>query len=67
MTSSLSAETQEKLLSRGFSRRHFARIASMIGGCAGRTWPAWPTKVRVTIGSPEEMKRFQTALLKVTA
>jgi histidinol-phosphate aminotransferase len=33
----------------------------------GRTWPAWPTKVRVTIGSAEEMKRFQTALLKVTA
>jgi histidinol-phosphate aminotransferase len=33
----------------------------------GRTWPAWPTKVRVTIGSSEDMKRFQTALLKVTA
>jgi histidinol-phosphate aminotransferase len=33
----------------------------------GRTWSAWPTKVRVTIGSPEEMKRFQAALLKVTA
>jgi histidinol-phosphate aminotransferase len=33
----------------------------------GRTWPAWPTKVRVTIGSAEDMKRFQTALLKVTA
>jgi histidinol-phosphate aminotransferase len=33
----------------------------------GRTWPAWPTKVRVTIGSAEEMKRFQSALLKVTA
>jgi histidinol-phosphate aminotransferase len=33
----------------------------------GRTWPAWPTKVRVTIGSAEEMKRFQSALLKVMA
>jgi histidinol-phosphate/aromatic aminotransferase/cobyric acid decarboxylase-like protein len=32
----------------------------------GRTWPAWPTKVRITIGSPEEMKRFQSALLKIT-
>jgi histidinol-phosphate aminotransferase len=32
----------------------------------GRTWPAWPTKSRVTIGSMEEMKRFQAALLKVT-
>jgi len=33
----------------------------------GRTWPVWPTKVRVTIGSAEEMKKFQAALLKVTA
>jgi histidinol-phosphate aminotransferase len=33
----------------------------------GRTWPAWPTRVRVTIGSAEEMKRFQAALLKVMA
>jgi histidinol-phosphate aminotransferase len=33
----------------------------------GRTWPAWPTQVRVTIGSAEEMKRFQTALVKVLA
>jgi histidinol-phosphate aminotransferase len=33
----------------------------------GRTWPAWPTKVRVTIGSPDDMKRFQAALLKVMA
>ncbi len=33
----------------------------------GRTWPFWPTKVRVTIGSADEMKRFQTALLKVMA
>jgi histidinol-phosphate aminotransferase len=33
----------------------------------GRTWPAWPTKVRVTIGSAEDMKRFQAALVKVMA
>ena len=33
----------------------------------GRTWPAWPTKVRITIGSAEEMKRFQAALSKVMA
>lgn len=30
----------------------------------GRTWPAWTTKSRVTIGSLDEMKRFQTALLQ---
>jgi histidinol-phosphate aminotransferase len=33
----------------------------------GRTWPAWPTRVRITIGSPDDMKRFQAALLKVMA
>lgn len=33
----------------------------------GRTWPVWPTKVRVTVGSKEEMERFQTALSKVIA
>jgi histidinol-phosphate/aromatic aminotransferase/cobyric acid decarboxylase-like protein len=33
----------------------------------GRTWPAYPTKVRITIGSADDMKRFQTALLKVMA
>jgi histidinol-phosphate/aromatic aminotransferase/cobyric acid decarboxylase-like protein len=33
----------------------------------GRTWPAWPTKVRITIGSKEDMARFQTALVKVMA
>ncbi len=31
----------------------------------GRSWPSWPTHVRVTIGTPEEMKKFQTAFLKV--
>jgi histidinol-phosphate aminotransferase len=33
----------------------------------GRTWPVWPTKVRVSIGTKEEMQRFQTALTKVMA
>ena len=31
----------------------------------GRSWPAWPTHVRVTIGTPEEMSKFKAALLKV--
>ncbi len=33
----------------------------------GRVWPAWPTHVRVTVGTSEEMKKFQTAFLKVMA
>jgi histidinol-phosphate aminotransferase len=33
----------------------------------GRVWPAWPTHVRVTIGTQDEMNKFKAALLKVTA
>ena len=31
----------------------------------GRVWPSWPTHVRVTIGTKDEMAKFRTALLKV--
>lgn len=31
----------------------------------GRTWPAWPTHVRVSLGTREEMNRFKAAFLKV--
>ncbi len=31
----------------------------------GRVWPIMPTYVRVTVGTPEEMKKFQTAFYKV--
>jgi histidinol-phosphate aminotransferase len=30
----------------------------------GRTWPAMPTYVRVTVGSRDEMAKFQTAFVK---
>jgi len=33
----------------------------------GRTWPVWPTHVRITVGSQEEMNKFKTAFLKVMA
>jgi histidinol-phosphate aminotransferase len=33
----------------------------------GRVWPSWPTYVRVSIGSPEEMGKFKAALIKVMA
>lgn len=33
----------------------------------GRIWPVWPTKVRVTVGTQEEMNKFKAALSKVTA
>lgn len=33
----------------------------------GRVWKAWPTHVRVSIGTQEEMDKFKAALLKVMA
>jgi histidinol-phosphate aminotransferase len=33
----------------------------------GRSWPVWPTHVRVTIGTGEEMERFKTAFARVMA
>jgi len=32
----------------------------------GRIWPAWPTKVRVTVGTQEEMDKFAAAVEKVS-
>ncbi len=31
----------------------------------GRTWPIWPNSVRVTVGTPAEMAKFQTAFKEV--
>ncbi|MEO8027438.1 MAG: pyridoxal phosphate-dependent aminotransferase [Bryobacteraceae bacterium] len=33
----------------------------------GRVWQAWPTHVRVSVGTKEEMAKFKTAFLKVMA
>ena len=33
----------------------------------GRRWPVWPTHMRVTVGTAEEMKKFQAAFRKVMA
>jgi histidinol-phosphate aminotransferase len=31
----------------------------------GRTWPIWPNHVRITVGTPDEMAKFQTAFAAV--
>jgi histidinol-phosphate aminotransferase len=31
----------------------------------GRVWPVWPTHVRVSVGTKEEMEKFKTAFVKV--
>jgi histidinol-phosphate aminotransferase len=33
----------------------------------GRVWPSWPTFCRVTIGTQDEMEKFQAAFVRVTA
>jgi len=33
----------------------------------GRVWPSWPTHVRISIGSQDEMNKFKAAFLKVMA
>lgn len=33
----------------------------------GRVWPSWPTYVRVSVGTQEEMNKFKLAFLKVMA
>jgi len=33
----------------------------------GRIWPAWPTQVRITVGTREEMLAFRKAFLEVMA
>jgi histidinol-phosphate aminotransferase len=33
----------------------------------GRPWPVWPTSVRVSVGTQDEMSKFKAAFLKVMA
>jgi len=33
----------------------------------GRIWPSWPTQVRITVGTPDEMQSFRTAFTQVMA
>jgi histidinol-phosphate aminotransferase len=33
----------------------------------GRIWPAWPTQVRITVGTPQEMMAFRKAFTEVMA
>jgi histidinol-phosphate/aromatic aminotransferase/cobyric acid decarboxylase-like protein len=45
--------------------RDFADAMAKNGVVIGRVWDAWPTKVRVTVGTRGEMKKFQEAFEKV--
>lgn len=45
----------------------FARSLAEHKVYIGRTWPVWPTKVRVTVGTQEDMDKFKAAMDKVWA
>ena len=47
--------------------REFAQAMAREKVYVGRTWPAWPNHVRITVGTPEEMGRFKQAFERVTA
>ena len=44
--------------------RDFSQAMAREGVYVGRVWPAWPTWVRVTVGTREDMARFQEACAK---
>ncbi len=45
----------------------FARDMAANKVIIGRVWQAWPTKVRVTVGTQAEMLKFQAAVSKIIA
>jgi histidinol-phosphate aminotransferase len=47
------------------SGTEFAQALAAQKVMIGRVWPAWPTKVRVTVGTQEEMDKFTAAVTKV--
>jgi len=43
----------------------FARAMAGEKVIIGRIWPVWPTKVRVTVGTQDEMNKFTAAVSKI--
>jgi histidinol-phosphate/aromatic aminotransferase/cobyric acid decarboxylase-like protein len=61
------AEANFFMMEVGRSGNDFARAMADNKVVIGRIWQAWPTKVRVTIGTQEEMSKFKAACEKVMA
>lgn len=59
------SETNFFMLEADRPHAEFARAMAAQKVLVGRVWPIWPTKVRVTIGTPEEMHLFKNAFEKV--
>lgn len=61
------SETNFFMMEVGRPGAEFAQAMAANKVMIGRVWPAWPTKVRVTVGTQEEMDKFKAAYLKVVA
>jgi histidinol-phosphate/aromatic aminotransferase/cobyric acid decarboxylase-like protein len=55
------------LFDAGGSGRELAAALARERVYVGRSWPSMPNHVRVTIGTPDEMSVFKSALTKVLA
>ena len=45
--------------------QEFAKAMAENKVIIGRIWQVWPTKVRVTVGTQEEMNKFTAAVTKI--
>jgi len=61
------SETNFFMMEVGRPGADFARDMASNKVFIGRVWPIWPTKVRVTVGTQEEMNKFKAAYEKVVA
>jgi histidinol-phosphate aminotransferase len=61
------SETNFFMMEVGRPHAEFARALAEQKIFVGRVWPVWPTRVRVTVGTQEEMDKFQAAVAKVMA
>jgi histidinol-phosphate aminotransferase len=61
------SETNFFMMEVGRPGQEFAQAMAAQKVIIGRVWSAWPTKVRVTVGTQEEMDKFKAAFEKVTA
>jgi len=61
------SETNFFMMEVGKPGQEFAQAMAAEKVIIGRVWNAWPTKVRLTVGTQQEMDKFKAAFEKVTA
>ena len=61
------SETNFFMMEVGRPGVEFAKAMAAQKVFIGRVWPVWPTKVRVTVGTQDDMDKFKAAVEKVMA